>query len=103
MYIQNKSPHKALGKKTPEGVFTGKKPEVSHLRIFRCVTYCHIPDEERSKLDQIAKKGYVVGYSETSKAYKIYVPSSRKIVVRRDVKFMEDKAFKKSREMPAGD
>lgn len=26
VYIQNKTPHKALGKKTPEGVFTGKKP-----------------------------------------------------------------------------
>lgn len=26
VYIQNKTPHKALGKKTPEGVFMGKKP-----------------------------------------------------------------------------
>eukprot|EP00253_Pinus_taeda_P028945 PITA_28945 len=101
VYIQNRIPHRALGKKMPKGVFTEKKPEVSHLRIFGSVAYCHIPDEKRSKLDQTVEKGYLVGYSETSKAYKIYVPSSRKIVVRRDVKFMEDRAFRKSREMLA--
>lgn len=80
----------------PEGVFTGKKSKVSHLKIFGTVAYCHIPDEKRSKLDQTAEKGYLVGYSKTSKAYKIYIPSNRKIVVRRDAKFMEDRAFRKS-------
>jgi hypothetical protein len=34
IYVQNISPHKILGNKTPEEVITGKKPEVSHLRIF---------------------------------------------------------------------
>lgn len=65
VYIQNRTPHRALGKKTPKGVFTQKKLEVDHLRIFRSVAYCHIPDETRSKLDQIAEKGNLVGYSET--------------------------------------
>jgi len=100
VHIQNRTPHRALGKKTPEGVFTGKKPEVGHLRIFGSVTYCHIPKEKRSKLEQTTEVGYLVGYSETSKAYRIYIPSNRKIVVRQDAKFMEDKAFRKSREMP---
>jgi transposase InsO family protein len=27
VYVQNKSPHKILGNKIPEQVFTGKKPE----------------------------------------------------------------------------
>jgi len=100
IYIHNRTPHRALGKRTPEGVFTGKKPEISHLRIFGSVAYCHILDEKRSELDQTTKKGCLVGYSETSKAYKIYIPSSRKIVIRQDAKFMEDRAFRKSREMP---
>lgn len=51
VHIQNRNPHRALGKKTPATVFTGKKPEVSHLRIFRSVAYCHIPKEKRSKLE----------------------------------------------------
>jgi len=103
MYIQSKTPHRALGKKTPKGVFTRKKPEVSHLRIFESITYCHTLDEKRTKLNQTAEKDFLVRYSETSKAYKIYIPNNRNIVVRRDVKFMGDRALKRSHEKPAGD
>ena len=42
-----------------------------------------------------------MGYSENAKAYRIYLPGSRKVVVWRDVKFMEDRAFRKSQEMPS--
>ena len=31
MYVQNHTPHRVLDNKTPEEVFFGKKPEVSHL------------------------------------------------------------------------
>jgi transposase InsO family protein len=74
VYVQNKSPHKILGNKTPEEVFTGKKPEVNHLRIFGCPVYIHVPKEKRTKLEPSGKKGTFVGYSETSKAYRIYIP-----------------------------
>ena len=36
------------------------------------------------------KKGMFVSYSETSKAYRIYVPGQRQIEVSRDVTFDED-------------
>jgi hypothetical protein len=75
VYVQNRSPHKILGNKTPEEVFTGKKPEVSHLRIFGCPVYIHVPKEKRTKLEPSGKKGTFVGYSETSKAYRIYIPN----------------------------
>jgi transposase InsO family protein len=74
VYVQNRSPHKILGNKTPEEVFTGKKPEISHLRIFGCPVFIHVPKEKRTKLEPSGKKGTFVGYSETSKAYKIYIP-----------------------------
>lgn len=101
VYIQNRTPHRALGKITPGKVFTGKTPEVSHFRIFGSLAYCCIPEEKRKKLDQTAEKGYLAGYSENAKAYRIYLPRSRKVVVRRDVKFMEDRVFKRSHEMPS--
>jgi transposase InsO family protein len=44
VYVHNISPHKILGNKTPEEVFTGKKPKVSHLRIFGCPVYMHVPN-----------------------------------------------------------
>lgn len=94
VHVQNRTLHRALGKITPEKVFTGKTPEVSHFRIFGSLAYCRILEEKRKKLDQTTEKGYLVGYSENAKAYKIYLPGSRKVVVRRDVKFMEDRAFR---------
>lgn len=73
VYVQNRCPHQALDFKTPEEVFTGKKPDVSHFRIFGCLVYFHVSKAKRNKLDASGKKGSFVGYSETSKAYRIYV------------------------------
>ena len=44
-----------------------------------------------------------MGYDETSKAFSFYLPSHRKVVVRRDVKFEEERAFRKSRELEQGE
>ena len=44
-----------------------------------------------------------MGYDETSKAFRIYLPSQRKVVVRREVKFEEKRAFRKSREFEQGE
>lgn len=54
-------------------------------------------------MDQTTKKGFFVGYNITSKVYRIYIPGSRKIIVRRDVKFTEKRAFKRSCELPIDD
>jgi hypothetical protein len=35
---------------TPEEKFTCKKPDVSHFKVFGCITYVHVLDEKRSKL-----------------------------------------------------
>jgi hypothetical protein len=95
-YIQNKSPHMVLGRKIHEEVFTGKKPEVGHFRIFGCLVYYHVPSEKRTKLEATAEKGIFVGFSETSKAYRVYILALRKTVIRRDVKFEEDRALRRA-------
>jgi hypothetical protein len=95
MYVQNKLSHSALGFKTPEEMFSGKKPEVSHLKIFGCPMFVHIPKERRTKLDPSGKKGIFVGYCEVSKAFKIYIPGYHHIEIRRDVTFDEDATLKK--------
>ena len=51
----------------------------------------------------MAERGIFVGYSETSKAFRIYLPSLRKTVLRRDVRFEEDGAFRKSRGTERGE
>jgi hypothetical protein len=65
VYVQNRLSRSALGFKTPEEMFTGKKPEVSHLKIFGCPVFVHIPKEKRTKLDPSGKKGIFVRYCES--------------------------------------
>ena len=100
VYIQNRSPHAILGEKTPEEVFTGKKPTVDHMRIFGTPMYIHVPKEKRSKLEPFRKKGIFVGYSESSTAYCIYVLGQRYIEVSRDVIFHEEAVFCQLKELP---
>jgi hypothetical protein len=96
VYVQNRLSHSALGLKTSEEMFTGKKPEVSHLKIFGCPVFIHIPKEKRNKLEPSGKKGIFVGYCEVSKAFRIYIPGHHHIEISRDVTFDEDAALKKS-------
>jgi hypothetical protein len=98
VYIQNMSPHKILKNMTPKESFTRVKPRVGHFRIFGCSVYFHVPKEKRTKLDPSCIKGTFMGYSESSKAYRIYIPSQRQIEVSRDVTFEEEIAFRRSRE-----
>jgi hypothetical protein len=98
VYLQNKSPHRILGKMTLEEAFNGRRLNVKHIRIFGCLTFSHVPSERRTKLDTIAQQGILVGYLEVSKAYRIYIPPLRRVVVTRDVRFEEDMFFQRSLE-----
>ena len=58
VYVQNRISHSALGNKTPEEMFYGEKPEVSHLNIFGCPIYIHIP-KKKNKVRSFRKEGIV--------------------------------------------
>jgi hypothetical protein len=89
MYIMNRTPTTSVHGMTLEEKFTSKKPDVSHLKVFGCITYVHVHDEKRSKLDPKAEKCIFIGYSLEQKGYKCFNPSTRKLQVRRDVVFDE--------------
>jgi hypothetical protein len=61
VYLQNRLSHSALGFKTPEEMFTGKKLEVRHLKIFGCPVFIHISKEKRNKLEPSRKEGNICG------------------------------------------
>ena len=58
---------------------------------FLVLVYFHVSKERRNKLDASRKKGTLVGYNETSKAYRIYIPGQREVELSHDVTF--DEAF----------
>eukprot|EP00253_Pinus_taeda_P034462 PITA_34462 len=60
-YLINRSPSIALEDKTPQEVWTGKKPSLSHLRVFGCDAYVHVPKKKRTKLDSKSEKCIFIG------------------------------------------
>ena len=74
---------------TPEEKFSGRKPDLSHLKVFGCIAYVHVPDELCTKLDPKAEKCVFIGYSLEQKGYKCYNPVTRQVRVSRDVVFDE--------------
>jgi len=61
--------------------------------------YIHIPKDKRKKLDPASKKGIFMGYSISSKAYRIYIKEGHHIEVSQDVIFDENIAFKRSKDI----
>ena len=90
VYLRNRSPTKAVSGKTPYEAWMGKKPSVSHLRVFGCRAFAHVPKDERGKLDQKAKSCILVGYGEETKGYRLYDANKKKVILSRDVIFNED-------------
>jgi hypothetical protein len=85
---RNQCPSRALPSITPEEAWSGRKPCVSHMRVFGCILYAMVPDEKRGKLDAKGTKRLFLGYCEGTKAYRLMCVQSKKIIKCRDVEFM---------------
>ena len=83
-------PSACISEKSPFELIYGKKPTLTHLRVFGCCAYALVPKEKRKKWDPKAIKCIFVGYEESSKAYRIYDSSSNKIFISRNVDFDEN-------------
>jgi hypothetical protein len=73
----------------PEEKYNGRKPNLSHLKVFGCIAYVHVPDELWTKLDSKAEKCVFIGYSLEQKGYKCYNPITHEMRVSKDVVFDE--------------
>nr|KYP63615.1 Retrovirus-related Pol polyprotein from transposon TNT 1-94 [Cajanus cajan] len=93
VHVLNHCPTLAVKEKTPEEAWSGIKPSVQHFRVFGCVSYAHVPDNLRSKLDAKSLKCVLLGISDESKAYRLYDPISQRIIISRDVVFAENEAW----------
>jgi hypothetical protein len=72
VYIMNRTPTAAVHGMTPKEKFISKKPNVSHLKVFGCIAYVHVPDEKKSKLDPKDDKCIFIGYSLKQKGYRCF-------------------------------
>jgi hypothetical protein len=70
-YLTNRSPSSVLGDKTLKEVVSEEDPLISHLRVFGCEVYMHVPKVNRIKLDNKSTKCIFIGYSKGAKGYKL--------------------------------
>jgi hypothetical protein len=91
VYIKNRIPTRALPDTTPFEAWhgTGKKPDLSHLRIFGSLAYAWTSPATRKKLDDRAKKAILIGYTATTQQYLLYDIASRREFLARDIQFNE--------------
>ncbi|CAL9010602.1 unnamed protein product, partial [Prunus brigantina] len=94
VYLLNRCPTKALNKVTPFEAYTGRKPGIAHLKIFGSPCHMLIPSALRHKLEENSHKCIFVGYGLCEKGYRLFDPSTRKVILSRDVKFYEDGLWK---------
>lgn len=88
-HVLNRSFTKAVKDMVPEERWTGIKPKVDYFRVFGSIAYVHIPEQKRVKLDDRSHRCILLGVSEESKAYRLYDPATKKIIISRDVIFEE--------------
>nr|GEZ35906.1 hypothetical protein [Tanacetum cinerariifolium] len=79
--------------KTPYELLTGDKPSISYLKPFSYHVTILNTSDPLGKFDKKSDEGYIVGYSISSKAYRVYNLVSRKIEETMNLKFLENKPF----------
>ncbi|GKB55843.1 putative ribonuclease H-like domain-containing protein, partial [Tanacetum coccineum] len=58
--------------KTPYALLTGKNPSISHFKPFGCHVTILNTNDHLGKFDGKANEGYLVGYSASNRAYRVY-------------------------------
>ena len=93
-YLQNRSSTVALDGMMPHEAYTGKKPNVSHLREFGCDVWVLDESGTRSKLNPKSKKMVFMGFMDGPKAVRYYDAKMRSIKVSRNVAFNENEELR---------
>ncbi|KAH9769282.1 hypothetical protein KPL71_011940 [Citrus sinensis] len=94
-YIVNQSPSTAIGLKTAIEMWIRKPTDYSYLHAFRCPVYVMYNAQERTKLDPKSTRCIFLGYADGVKGYHLWDPTAHKIVISRDVIFVEDQLQKR--------
>ncbi|KAH9656856.1 hypothetical protein KPL70_022839 [Citrus sinensis] len=89
-YILNRSPSIVIGLKTAMEMWTGKPADYSYLHPFGCPVYVMYNAQERTKLDPKSRRCIFLGYADGVNGYRLWDPTAHKIVISKDVIFIED-------------
>jgi hypothetical protein len=57
---------------TPYEILNGRKPNITYFRVFGCKCYILKKGTRLSKFEKKCDEGFLLGYSTTSKAYRVW-------------------------------
>ena len=86
-YVINRAPRKGLGWRMPYELLYGQTPDVSHLRVFGCRAWVY--NDKGKKWDPKSNPMIFVGYEPGAKAFRLWNPATRSIVISANVRFSE--------------
>ncbi|XP_031121052.1 uncharacterized protein LOC116024300 [Ipomoea triloba] len=88
-YTQNRSMIHKQYSKTPYELCKGRKPDISYFHSFGCKCFIHVNDKMHLRtFDECADEGIFLGYSTTSKAFRIL--NKRTMVVEESIHVVFD-------------
>jgi len=85
----NRSPTTTLDGGIPEEVWIGKRVNYSHLKLFGCEAFVHIPKENRTNIDDKSMKCVFLGYADGEFCYRLWDPVNNKVIRSKDAIFNE--------------
>ncbi|GKE11897.1 retrovirus-related pol polyprotein from transposon TNT 1-94, partial [Tanacetum coccineum] len=88
-FTQNRSIIHTRHNKTPYELLRGRKPNVEYFHVFGSLCYPTNDQDDLGKMKPKADIGVFIGYSETSRGFRIYNRRTKKIMETINVKFDE--------------
>lgn len=88
-FLRNRTVTKSLHGITPFEAWTQRKPYVGYFRTIGSKTIALNKSQRKGKFQPIGEEYLLVGYSNESKAYRLWKPKTNKVIKSRDVKFFE--------------
>ena len=98
-YIQNRIYIRPILNKTPYELWKGRKPNISYFHQFGCTCYILNTKDNLGKFDSKTQKGIFLGYSERSKAYRVYNKETSRVEEAIHVKFDDKRPDNKLSEL----
>ena len=71
-YISNRVFKRPISNKTSYELWNNRKPKISYLRVFGCKCFILNTKDNLDKFDSKADEGIFLGYSTSSKAYRVF-------------------------------
>nr|GEX75473.1 hypothetical protein [Tanacetum cinerariifolium] len=94
-YVQNRVLVNKAHNKTPYELFNGRTPAIGFLKPFGCLVMILNTLDNLGKFKEKGDEGYFLGYSMSSKAFRVFNKRTKRVEEKLHVYFLENKVIEK--------